>query len=92
MTGLFIPIALAFLVEVIMTMSKMVEHTPEEARCMVCKRVLKTGERMQAFLRCPNDPSGSWTKPVVVDPGFQERHMGNRDGIKRKHAGCEVPS
>lgn len=59
------------------------------AICAVCECELKAGESMQAFLRCPEDPKGSWTKAVVVDADFKNRIREHGiGGMKRKHETC----
>ena len=63
-------------------------------RCMVCRKPFKTGDLLQAFLRCPEEPQGSWTDPAVVDSEYQERAAkhkaaGSGDNAKRKHFNCK---
>jgi len=59
------------------------------SKCIVCKKVFIEGELLQAFLRCPEDPNGSWTAPIKVDNGYQERSERNNDTIRRKHLDCK---
>lgn len=65
----------------------MTEKT-EECKCMFCEKVFASGDKIQAFLRSPDDPVGHWTDSVVVDDKFQERHQRNQDKIKRRCVGC----
>ena len=58
------------------------------SKCIVCGSPFKKDDKLQAFLRCPDNPDGSWTTPVVVDSGFQSRFVAMNDSIKRKHEGC----
>ncbi len=60
------------------------------SKCIVCREAFKEGDKVQAFLRCPDDPEGSWTRPIGVDAGFQARSKIVNDNIKRKHGSCEV--
>lgn len=53
--------------------------------CYVCRELLMIGEHIQAFLRCPEDPNGSWTEPVEL-----YCHLSGKDGIRRKHHACEA--
>ena len=59
------------------------------SRCIVCHREFKEGEYLQAFLRCTEDPSGSWTDSFRVDADYQNRAQCNNDKIKRKHETCK---
>lgn len=59
------------------------------SKCIVCKKLFVEGDMLQAFLRCPEDYDGSWTKPIKVDIGYQERSTRNNDKIKRKHLDCK---
>jgi len=56
--------------------------------CIVCGKKFKEGDYLQAFLRCPEDPNGSWTEPVLVDSEYQTRANAICDKIKRKHKEC----
>ena len=58
--------------------------------CEVCGERFNAGDRLQAYLRSPDDP-GSWTEPVVVDDDYQVRFMRAPDKIPRKHVMCDVP-
>lgn len=63
--------------------------------CVVCGEAFKEGDKLQAFLRCPEDPLGSWTKPYLVDKDYQKRSeenkaKGNVDRVRRKHKDCQV--
>lgn len=64
-------------------------------RCIGCNVAFEEGDMLQMFLRSPDDPEGSWSKPVEVDAGFQERcqRHDNENGFggKRKHAHCGHP-
>lgn len=64
------------------------DSTPVVAACIVCGKPFEVGDTISAFLRCPEDPRGSWTGPYPVDAGFQERHARNADKIKRRHGEC----
>lgn len=57
-------------------------------KCTICKKAFKEGDMLHAFLRCPDDPAGSWTRPIRVDANFQQRCAMNKDGITRKHVDC----
>lgn len=57
-------------------------------KCIVCNQPFKPGDRLQAFLRCPEEPDGSWTNAVEVDSGFQDRVKQVGGAVKRKHEGC----
>lgn len=59
-----------------------------KAKCIICKKTFKPGDEIQAFLRSPDDPVGGWTKPIILDSKFQERHQRNQDKVKRKHFNC----
>lgn len=54
-------------------------------KCCVCGREFKPGEYMQGFLRSPDDPEGSWSEPVEIDEGFQDRVARANCKIKRRH-------
>jgi len=56
--------------------------------CICCAKPFKEGELLQAFLRCPEDPNGSWTAPVEVDKDYQARSVKCMDKILRKHYEC----
>lgn len=60
------------------------------SKCVVCKKPFRTGDTLQAFLRCPDDPNGSWTTTVVVDEDFQKRFLSEGDLIQRKHSKCSL--
>ncbi|MCK5613715.1 hypothetical protein KAR91_68255 [Candidatus Pacearchaeota archaeon] len=60
-----------------------------KSKCIVCNKAFKEGDMLQAFLRCPEDPDGSWTAPIGVDRGYQERSERNNDTIRRKHLACK---
>ena len=65
----------------------------EECKCMFCEQPFKPGDKLQAFLRSPDDPIGSWTDSVTVDEGFQKRHQRNlasqgNFNPKRRHEDC----
>lgn len=60
------------------------------SHCVVCNEPFEEGDLLQAFLACPDDPKGSWTKLVTVDSEFQNRHAANKDKVKRKHGRCHV--
>jgi hypothetical protein len=60
------------------------------SKCVICNKEFVEGDLLQAFLRNPEDPAGSWTKPVEVDSEYQIRHARNQDKIQRKHHSCEV--
>jgi hypothetical protein len=53
-----------------------------------CDKPFVEGDYMQAFLRSPDDPTGSWSKPSKVDAGFQARVYKNDTfkNMKRRHA------
>jgi len=53
-----------------------------KSKCAVCGKEFKECDQLQAFLRCPEYPKGSWTWPVTVDAKFQERFERNSDNIK----------
>lgn len=59
------------------------------SKCVECGREFKPGEYLQAFLRSPEDPKGSWTEGVRVDEGYQERSLVNQDTIRRRHVSCK---
>ena len=59
------------------------------SKCIVCDEPFKEGDYLQAFLRCPEDPEGSWTLPALVDKEYQTRAKINIDKIKRNHKDCE---
>jgi len=60
------------------------------SKCIVCNQDFKVGDYLQAFLRCPDDPKGSWTKPALVNENYQKRSLLNKDSIKRKHINCNT--
>jgi hypothetical protein len=60
--------------------------------CVYCNEPFKEGDSLQAFLRCPEDPDGSWAEPVVVDKEYQARSDKVRDKIRRKHYECNEHS
>ena len=72
-----------------MTVSKLKE-SDNISRCCICNKPFKTGEYLQAFLRCPEDPKGSWTDPAMVDAEYQQRSQKVIDKIKRKHVECKL--
>ena len=57
------------------------------SKCVLCGEEFKEGDMLEAFLRSPDDPKGSWTTPVYVDAEFQARVESNKDKIMRRHAG-----
>lgn len=57
--------------------------------CVICGKPFSAGDELQGFLCSPDDPQGSWTTPVIVDAGFQERVKANNDNIQRKHSWCK---
>lgn len=59
-----------------------------KSKCIVCRIAFIEGDELQAFLKCPEDPSGSWTTPILVDANYQKRSQVNNDSIKRKHLSC----
>ena len=73
-----------------MVAARVAERTPErtESSCILCDIPFVSGDMLQAFLRCPEEPGGSWTLPVRIDSEYQDRHCVNNDKIKRKHAHC----
>jgi len=56
--------------------------------CIVCGKAFKAGDHLQAFLRSPDDPRGSWAKAVLVDKGYQSRVKIINDRVKRRHVEC----
>lgn len=58
--------------------------------CIVCDKPFQQGDFLQAFLRCPEEPLGSWTTPALVDKLYQTRAAKNKDNIKRKHRDCPL--
>lgn len=59
-----------------------------KSRCVVCGVPFAAGDSLQAFLRNPERPEGSWTASVVVDPAFQNRCEVNKDNVRRRHTEC----
>lgn len=57
--------------------------------CKYCKQEFKVGDKIQAFLRSPDDEQGNWTNSVMVDSGFISRAKKNSDDIERKHEDCQ---
>lgn len=70
------------------TISEFVHDRMALSRCIVCNIPFKKGDTLQAFIGCPEDINGSWTKSVIVDEDYQKRSSLNQDKIKRKHATC----
>lgn len=58
------------------------------SRCIICGREFVVGDEMQAFIRCIEEPEGSWSSTYVIDDGYQESASSNNDKIKRRHALC----
>lgn len=66
-------------------------HNAVNNKCIVCGDEFNVGDYIQAFLRSPDDPSGSFCAPVIVDPKFHDRIIENKDTVKRKHLNCDMP-
>lgn len=60
----------------------------KDSKCVVCGITFKEGDMVQCFLRSPDNPNGSWTKPVKVDTQFQARIARNNDKLSRRHSHC----
>ena len=60
--------------------------------CVYCTKPFKEGDLLQTFLRCPEEPNGSWTDPAEVDKDYQTRSVKVMDKISRKHFECNEPS
>lgn len=59
-----------------------------QSKCINCGFPFKEGDKLQAFLCSPNNPEGSWTKPVIIDADFQTRVKQNQSNVKRRHVDC----
>lgn len=60
--------------------------TNELIVCIVCGKPFKSGDFLQAFLRSPDDPVGSWGPVVEAGDQFQTRAAINCDKVRRRHA------
>lgn len=66
-------------------MGKTIEGSKKVA-CVVCGKPFEPGDRLEGFLRSPEDPQGSWGPTVEVDAQFQARVAINHDKVRRRHA------
>lgn len=59
------------------------------ACCSECNQPFKPGEYLRGFLRSPDDETGSWTRPILVDEEFQDRVLRTKGHeLTRVHTGC----